>query len=465
MWIKTHLLHPSTWERIQSSTEQFHILLPKRHDPLFANCLFIDELHSNASTALQLASKLEFSFNEKASRRVGSNASSPTVESDHSDRSIDRNVYRGLFGADSIYSATSITGCSHTTKAATVNITTSPKQEELKAKGKFVVLDSDVSDSGESDISDESDDEYRDNYKVSGKPQDIIMNRRKQHSATEEANKQAMIDRMKERHRLEARTAVLRSQTRKQNHLTSSSRFHSMQAVPTTKAVLVSNTALPINYPSQTFKTSIPLSYSMQGISAKLDEQDSVAMLHQFNEVNQSNLPCQTFIRVPNPLMAAASYSPVANGSSYNDFGQEVRPTTSSKHRKPRNLNIEQPRDKLKAKDGLLRKSRSFTNDHPKKRFTDADFPPLPDSPMSEPGFSNNMYIRSPDGRGDGRLSSHKEKESNRISSNNSSSTEESDAPHMPHTPSDTFDQLSQLKINRQPGKYNAVTRDSHVIN
>lgn len=410
---------------------------------VYSFLIMLDDLHSDASAALQLASRLEFSYKEEPAKGVGSKTSNPATATNQSNKSIDRNVYRGLFSADSIYSPTAITGSNQNSVATTVNrTTTSPKQEDPKPKEKFVVLDSDVSDSEESDISDDSDEEYHDNYKLPGKPQDIIINRRKQNLAVEEANKQAMIDRMKERHRLEARTAVLRSQTLKQHHLTSSSRFHSMQALTPTNNALPHHTAA-VNYPNQSFQNSMPITYSMQGISARLNEQDSVTLPNQFNEVN---MPFQSFARAPTtPLMASPSYPHPTIGPSYNEMRQEVRPSASSRSKKPGNLNFEQSREKSSQQEGVLRKSRSFTNDQSKRRIADADLPLLPDSPMSEPGPTNNMYIRS-------RSSHSKHKESKRTSSNTSSSTEESDTPYMPRTPSELSDQISHLQINRQSG-------------
>ncbi|KAG2171723.1 hypothetical protein INT43_008103 [Umbelopsis isabellina] len=398
-----------------------------------------DDLQSNASAALQLASRLEFSYKEESAKGVGSNSSNPATASDQSNKCIDGSVYRGLFSADSIYSPTAITGSSQNSVATAVNrTTTSPNQEESKLKERFVVLDSDVSDSEESDGSDDSDEEYHENYKLPGKPRDIIMNRRKQHLAVE-ANKQAMIDRMKERHRLEARTAVLRSQTLKQNHLTSSSRYHSMQALTPPSNALLHHTA-SVSYPNQSFQNSMPITYSMQGISARLNEQDSVTLPNQFNEVN---MPFQSFARAPTPLMVSPSYSHSTIGPSYTEIRPDVRPSAPSRSKKPGNLNFEQSREKSSQQDGVLRKSRSFTNDQSKRRVADAGLPPLPDSPMSEPSLINNMYIR-------GRSSHSKHKDSNRISSNTSSSTEESDTPYMPRTPDDISDQVSHLQINRQ---------------
>lgn len=382
-----------------------------------------------------------------------------------------RSGFDNLFGADSIYN----TGWSsnannrasnwlndrkHTTVSTTPLMTQEPSPVLAEAKRKPLVLDSDISDSEEDNDSEESDDEYRDNYKVPGRPSNLKLENKYKQKSVEENQQlvtQAMIDKMKDRHRAEARVALLRSKCLKHNEphqqyqLSSSGHYHSMQTIPHSNSFMGASPLTPPTFPSSfSPHNTLPMAHSMQDLSSRLDEREPLG----YSKGRASPMsyppfapPHQAFNRC-HPGVATSTTLPEqiarprvnihlnSQREGITDFARPPHPQDHVKF-KSKSILLSQQREKQSAKEQVLRKSRSFTNDqHNRRRYMDNDFPPTPDSPTSEPGFANRVYPS--DSQAKPKPLMHKQtKRLNRLSSNNSSTTDD-DIPNLPLTPSET---------------------------
>lgn len=446
--------------------------------------LTIDDLQNDVSLSLQLARALELD-NAVASANtnvVGTAASNltnkPSSTSGHG-------RLTGVFGSDSIYGSGSslttntkadswindynnITAALYSTAPATTEPPLQRQPTPSADKRKVpIVLDSDVSDSEEDEDSDVSDDEYRNNHKVPGRPSHLkLQNKYKQKTPAE--TQQEMIDKMKERHRAEARIATMRSKSlRVQQHsLSSSSRYHSLQTIPTPSNFINANpmTTLPINYPLPTHR--LPNVQSMQELSSCIDDREPIAYPHSGRAgplayTNPS--PHQSFSR--GHLGTSPSYpeqmvrSPHASRENISEVSPVSHVQYHHKKRFNNEVRLSHHSEKSMPRENVLRKSKSFSNEpHGRRRYVDSDLPPMPASPTSEPGFDS---IRS-DNHSHVKLSPT----SNRVSSNNSSITDESDTPNLPLTPSDLYDESPQRgKSPLSPGMFvhSAMTNETDI--
>lgn len=451
--------------------------------------LTIDDLQNDVSLSLQLARALELdnavaSVNTTEVASAANNlANEPSNPSGHS-------RVTGIFGSNSIYGSGSsftsntkadswlndyntITAALSSTAPATkeppplpLQRQPTPSADKRKAP---IVLDSDVSDSEEDEDSDASDDEYRNNHKVPGRPSHLkLQNKYKQKTPAE--TQQEMIDKMKERHRAEARIATLRSKSlRIQQHpLSSSSRYHSLQNIPSPTNFINANpmTTLSINHPLPTHR--LPNVQSMQELSSRMDDREPITYPHggragplaytnpsphhSFNRGHLGTPPSypEQMVRLPHASRESISDVSPASHVQYHHkkrFNNEVRLSHQS--------------EKGMLRENVLRKSKSFSNEpHARRRYVDSDLPPMPASPTSEPGFDsiridNHSHIKQP-------------ATSNRISSNNSSITDESDTPNLPLTPSELYDESPQRgKSPLSSGKFvhSAVTNETDLTN
>jgi hypothetical protein len=421
--------------------------------------LSIDDLQSDAGLTLQLARALELDNNKTSNIATDTATLSSHSLVQQPKVTLDNSRPNGIFAADSIYgngvsliSNTradgwlteyhNITAALSTTTPATKESPshsqqqTAPSEERSKPP---VVLDSDISDSEEDEDSEQTDDEYRDNHKVLGRPSHLkLQNKYKQKRTAE--TQQEMMDKMKERHRAEASTAHMRSQClRVQQHtLSSSSRYHSMQSIPSANNFVNANpmTTLPPNYPSH--PPRLPMARSMQDLSSRMDAHDPIG----YSQGRASPLarsivpPYQLFNRGHPKTPTSYVEQTVRAPYTLREGIIDVLPASHVKAIPKKRLNalrLGHPSEKTSVKENGLRKSKSFTNDqHTRRRYMDSDLPPMPASPCSEPGFD---YAVS-----DSKQSHQVSLKANRMSSNNSITTEDSDTPNLPLTPSETYE-------------------------
>jgi hypothetical protein len=446
--------------------------------------LTIDDLQSDVSLSIQLARALELDNTtvSTATTNVAANAANnlahePSSTSGHS--RVD-----GIFGSNSIYgSGSSFTSNTRADSwlndynniTAVLSSTTivkkeppplplqrqpTPSADKRKAP---IVLDSDISDSEEDEDSDASDDEYRDNHKVPGRPSHLkLQNKYKQKTPAE--TQQEMIDKMKERHRAEARIASMRSKSlRLQQHpLSSSNRYHSLQSLPSPANFVNTNpmSTLPINYPLPTHR--LPNAHSMQELSSRMDDREPIAYPHGGRAsplAYSSPSPYQTFNR--GHLETSPSYPEqmIRPPHSSREIISDVLPAShvNYQHKKRYNneVRLTHQSEKGMLRQKVLRKSKSFSSDpHARRRYIDSDLPPMPASPTSEPGFDS---IRN-DNHNHVKQLVHSPPTSNRISSNNSSITDESDIFNLPLTPSELYEESPQrVKSPFYSGKLHAA--------
>jgi hypothetical protein len=435
--------------------------------------LTIDDLHSDVSLVLQLAHALELDNGATSATKPAAETNfKPNITPLQTATDSSRSGFDNLFGADGIYN----TGWSsnannrasnwlndrkHTTMSTTPLVTQEPSPALTEAKRKPLVLDSDISDSEEDNDSEESDDEYRDNYKVPGRPSNLKLENKYKQKSVEENQQllaQAMIDKMKDRHRAEARVALLRSkclmhnQPHQQYHLSSSGHYHSMQAIPHSNSFMGASPLTPPTFPSSSSPhNTLPMAHSMQDLSSRLDEREPLGYLKgraspmsyspfapPYQAINRCHPGVATSTTLPEQ-MARTKVNIHLNSQreGITDFARPPHPQNHVKS-KSKSIRLSQQREKQSAKEQVLRKSRSFTNDqHNRRRYMDNDFPPTPDSPTSEPGFANRVYLSDSHAKPTPLM--HKQtKRLDRLSSNNSSTTDDDDIPNLPLTPSET---------------------------
>ncbi|KAI9287523.1 hypothetical protein BC943DRAFT_194294 [Umbelopsis sp. AD052] len=418
--------------------------------------LTIDDLQSDVGLSLQLARALELDNAITSTTNVAASAANNTAHESSSHGRVD-----GNFGSNSIYSGG--TSLASSTRAdswlhdyynitAALSSTTpsplppqpTPSADKPKAP---IVLDSDISDSEEDEDSESSDDEYRDNRKVPGKPSHLkVQNKYKQKTPAE--TQQEMIEKMKERHRAEARMASMRSNgLRLQQHpLSSSSRYHSLQNIPSSTNIMNANPTLPSNYPPPTHR--LPNAHSMQELSPRMDDREPMAYPQggRANPITYSSPPHQTFNRghylgtspsyseqMVRPLHASREFISDVSLTSHVQYHHKKRPNNE--------VRVSHQGEKSMLRENVLRKSKSFNSDpHSRRRYIDNDLPPMPTSPTSEPGFDSVRNDQHSHVKQRAQLSPT----SHRISSNNSSITDESDTPNLPLTPSDVYDESPQ---------------------
>lgn len=446
--------------------------------------LAIDDLHGDASLVLKLTQALELDNGTTITPATTPNAeeiSNPNHASLTAAAS-NRDGFENIFGADSIYNtrtlstfdvkASSWLSEPKSNTNSTPPVTLEPTAAEPKRKP--LVLDSDVSDSEEENESDESDDEYRDNYKVPGRPINLkLENKYKQKTAEENQQllSQAMIDKMKDRHRQEARVAVLRSKSVKQHQyqhqqypLSSSSRYHSMQALLHSNSFINSTSMAPPSFPSNyPLHNPLTMTHSVQDLSSRLDEREPLG--YSLGRACPMAYPpyapqYQSFNRPHPSLSPSPSYSEqiarLPNSPTHHSregIYDRSRPShAQNPHSKTKShsIRLSHQREKSSTKDHMLRKSRSFTNDQSnRRRYMDTEYPPMPDSPTLEPGFTHSVCLS------DSHAKSMRKpmKQFDRLSSNNSSTTDDSDTPNLPLTPSEGSEFQSQRGNSHYSGK------------